>query len=447
MAADSRPNVVFMFSDQHRGMDVGYAGNPDVRTPNMDRLATEGMALPRTYANTPLCCPSRATLLTGQYPMSHTVIGNPLQLPTDVPSVGEAFRDAGYRTGYVGKWHLDGRPLDGFTPPGPRRQGFDDFWAVYNCSHDYFDAEYYRDDPTPIEFDGYAPAGYTDLALEFLEDSDTPFCLFLSWAPPHGPYDQVPDEYKNLYDAAELEMRPNTEPFFEFARERGFDDPRETVANYYAHITALDDQLGRLLDCLDEAGLAEDTIVVYTSDHGDMLFSQGYMKKEAPWEESINVPFVVRWPGEIPADTVDESLFSVVDMAPTVLSLAGVSPPAEMEGTDYAPVLRGEGASLPDSVFLTLPVPNNQAQAQGIPEWRGVRTDRYTYVRLQDGTPWLLYDNEDDPYQLQNLALQNDARAMREELDETLDDWLARRDDEFLSAEAHLRDLGRAEEL
>jgi arylsulfatase A-like enzyme len=427
-------------------MDVGYAGNPDVRTPNMDRLAAEGTSFPHTYANTPLCCPSRASLLTGQYPMSHTVIGNPLQLPTTVPSVGEAFNDAGYRTGYVGKWHLDGRPLDGFTPPGPRRQGFDDFWAAYNCSHDFFDAEYYRDDPEPIEFDGYAPAGYTDLALEFLENTETPFCLYLSWAPPHAPYGEVPDEYRDLYDSDDIEVRPNVEPTSEFARERGFDDARETLANYYAHITALDDQLGRLLDYLDESGLAEDTIVVYTSDHGDMLFSQGYMKKEVPWEESINVPFVVRWPDQIPAGAVEESVFSIVDMAPTMLSLAGVAPPTEMEGSDYAPVMRGEEGDVPDSVFLTLPVPNLQAQDQGVPEWRGVRTERYTYVRLRDGTPWLLYDNEADPYQLENLALRKEARDIRENLDDRLQEWLDRRNDEFRSAAEHLRDLSRAEE-
>lgn len=439
------PNVLFVFSDQHRGMDVGYAGNPDVRTPNLDRLASEGMSFPNAYANTPVCGPSRASLLTGQYPLSHTVVANDLPLPTEVPSVAKAFADAGYRTGYIGKWHLDGLPRDRWTPPGPRRQGFDDFWATFNCSHAYFDATYYRDDPQPIAFNQYEPIGQTDLALEFLEGCEQPFCLFLSYGPPHAPYDQVPTDYTETYEPDELAIRPNAEPTTQLTHDAKL-APRETIAHYYSHITAIDEQVGRLLDYLGETGLEENTIVAYSPDHGDMLWSHGYSKKEQPWEESINIPFAIRWPGEIPADTVERSVFSIVDMAPTLLSLADVTPPEAMEGTDYTQVMRGGDATVPDSVFLSLPVPNTQALSQGIPIWRGVRTERYTYARLRDGTPWVLYDNEEDPYQLRNLALQRHAREMREGLDATLNTWLEHRGDEVLSQEELIRTLGLVED-
>ncbi len=188
------PNLLLVFADQMRGMDMGCAGNPDVRTPAMDRLAKQGVRLTRCFATSPVCSPNRAILLTGTYPTTNRVPGNDLPLPSHLPSLGTIARGHGYRTAYIGKWHLDGVPRTKFTPPGPRRSGFD-FWAAYNCTHDYFHPKYYRDTPQVVEVDGYEPEVQTDLALAFLDeqrDAAEPFCLVLSWGPPHDPYDQVP---------------------------------------------------------------------------------------------------------------------------------------------------------------------------------------------------------------------------------------------------------------
>ncbi|MDQ3541482.1 MAG: sulfatase [Chloroflexota bacterium] len=303
MTTSRQPNVLFVFADQMRGMDLHCAGNPDVITPNLDRFAAEGTRFSRAFASVPVCTPSRAVMLTGRYPLANRVIGNDLPLSDDMPTIGEWFRDSGYRTGYIGKWHLDGVPRGRFTPPGSRRHGFD-HWAAYNCSHDYVRPEkWYRDDPAPVIIEGYEPEAQTTEALDFLATQDErPFCLVVSWGPPHDPYPMVPERYRERYDPQTLTLRPNVRPLRPATENlaRGL-EPRRTLADYYAAITALDEQFERLLDGLEAAGQAEHTIVVFTSDHGDQLWSHGTMKKQQPFEESIHIPLICRWPGRIPA--------------------------------------------------------------------------------------------------------------------------------------------------
>ncbi|MBC7319284.1 sulfatase [bacterium] len=445
------PNILLIFADQMRGMDMGCAGNPDVITPNMDRLAEEGMYFLKAYANTPVCTPSRGSLLTGLYPLSHLAITNDLPIATNIPSVGKILKEAGYYVGYIGKWHLDGVPRDKFTPPGPRRLGFDDFWAVWNCSHDYFNAYYYRDTPEPIPLRRYEPIGQTDLAIEFIEESlkekRLPFFLVLSWGPPHDPYWMVPEEYRSKYKPDEITLRPNVK--LGTKKLLGPKDanlsPKETIANYYAAITALDEQLGRILEFLNDNDLTNETIVIFTSDHGDMLWSQGMMKKEQPFEESINIPFVIRWPKHIPSGEKNNILISIVDIAPSILGLLGIKIPEEIEGTDLSRVILGLEDKGPDSVFLQEIVPVDEGYAQGIREWRGVRTSRYTYACWQTGEGWLLYDNETDPYQMENLIDNPKYRSVREEMERILQYWLKRTNDPFLKWDEHIRRLGLVE--
>jgi arylsulfatase A-like enzyme len=437
-----RPNLLFVFADQMRGMDMGCAGNPQVRTPAMDRLAGEGTRFSRAYANCPVCTPSRASLLTGQYPLTCRVIANDLPLPEDVLTIGQRAQQSGYRTGYVGKWHLDGVPRSRFTPPGPRRHGFD-YWRVWNCHHQYFQGKVYADTDQIIELPGYEPVAQTDLALEFIAaDDPRPFCLFLSFGPPHDPYEQVPEEYRALYDPQNIELRANARPIPPGPHDlSGQRDPRATLANYYAAITALDDQLGRLLDALGRSGRADNTIVVYTSDHGDMLWSQGMMKKQQPWEESILIPFLIRWPGHIPASRECDALLSVVDMAPSLLALMGREPLPAAEGADLSPIMRGAPPGGPDSVYLMDLVTMDEAHAQELREWRGIRTARHTYARFADGEGWMLYDNDTDPHQQQNLIHDPAAASLRDRLEAKLQHWLRRTNDSCRPWQDFIREL------
>ena len=438
-----RPNLLFVFADQMRGMDMACAGNPQVRTPTLDRLAGEGTLFTRAYANCPVCTPSRGTILTGRYPLSHRAVANDMPLPTDEVTIAHVLRDAGYRTGYVGKWHLDGVPRDRFTPPGPRRQGFD-FWAAWNCAHAYFRGKVFRDEPTPVELGGYEPVGHTDLAIEFLRRRDeSPFSLFLSWGTPHAPYGQVPEEYLGLYAPAGLELRPNaaSQPPEGFRRLADGPD-RQALAGYYAHITALDEQLARLLAVLDEQGAAGNTVVGFTSDHGDMLWSQGMCKKEQPWEEAIQIPLLVRWPGRVPAGRRCGELIGTADLAPTLLGLMEIEPPATMQGGELSRVVLSDEARGPESVLLLEPVIVDQGARQGVREWRGLRTKRYTYARWFDGAGWLLYDNDADPFQTENLIDSPAHAAVRADLERQLRGWLARTGDECLPWDETIRRLG-----
>jgi arylsulfatase A-like enzyme len=440
------PNILYVFADQMRASALGCMGDEGVRTPHLDRLAAQGVLFRNAIANTPVCTPSRASLLTGQHAWTCRCIVNDLRLPEDEISIADVLKGHGYRTGYVGKWHLDGISRHMFTPPGRRRHGFDDCWAAYNCHHDYLDCKYYLDDsPELIREPGYDADVQTDQAIGFIERCARtapadPWCLFLSWGPPHAPYRQVREEFLDMYPPEEIELRPNAQ---------GAD--RRAIAGYYAHCTAIDVNVGRLMQALDRLGLAQNTIFVFSSDHGDMLWSQGRVKKQQPWEESIHIPLIARWPACLPAGAVTDTLISVADYTPTLLGLAGLPVPESMNGVDLSGLLLetedegrlGTSARRPQSVFINEYVSFDQARTYQ--PWRGVRTERYTYARwLQGGA--LLYDNANDPYQLHNLAVEPGHEALLAEMEGELQGWLDRLDDPFTSGDEQIRRLGQWEE-
>ena len=430
------PNVLIVLSDQHRAMATSLDGNETVHTPTMERLAAEGVHCPHAYANSPICTPSRGTILTGQYPHRHGAVTNDVQMDTNVRTIGDAFADAGYESAWIGKWHLDGVPRDKYTPPGPRRHGFD-HWVTYNCHVDFFNGHYYvGEDDEKRRFDAYEPVALTDLALEFLaeqRDNDRPFFLVVSPHPPHAPYEDVPERYKTHYDADAIDVPPNVP-------EEERSEWAASLADYYAHVTAVDEQLGRLVKWVDDEGERQHTFVCYTSDHGDMFGAHGYWGKSQPYEESVNVPLVCRYPARLPAGDTYSGLVSLVDLAPTLCSLADVEDLPNAQGTDLSEVISAQtDESAPESVFLCYPIPTDNGARQDIPAWRAIRTAQYTYARTMDGEPWLCFDNEADPCQQTNLVDSPDATPLNHRLDAELDRWIQRSGDPAGDAPAYLR--------
>lgn len=431
-----RPNILFLMPDQHRYHAVGCMGNSEVRTPHLDKLASEGVILENTFANTPVCCPARAVLLTGQYCHRNGMVANDLRLREDHVTFAKVLRAAGYRTGFIGKWHLDGGAREpGYVPPGERRQGFE-FWAAHQCSHRHFDNHYFRDDPKPVKLGKFEAEGWADIAVEFLEASrsdNRPFYLTVQWGPPHDPY-KAPPEYTAQYAPDRLTMRANYRP--------GDRVPGpQAIAEYYGMITALDDQVGRLMKKLDDLGLREDTIVLYSSDHGDMLGSQGERLKRKPWEESIRVPGILRWPGHVKPATRSDVFFTHVDFAPTLLGMAGIRPPAAMQGSDLSkPIVTGKGPR-PDSAFFQIFGPFSGDGTHG--GWRGVRTKTHMYARYQD-KPWVLYDLEKDPFQKENLAGKPETAKVQAALERRLRRWMRETGDSWSFNWTHpVEDAGR----
>lgn len=443
-APAARPNIILLLPDQMRGSAMGVAGNPDVQSPNIDRLGREGIRFKRTYANVPVCCPARAILLTGTYPHVNGMVANDLRLRESETTLAEILRDAGYRTGFVGKWHLDGGPREpGFVPPGPRRQGFE-FWAAYECHHQHFLPYYFRDTPEMILVPKFEPEASCDFALEFIraQPREQPFFLMMQMGPPHDPYG-APDTYMKRYDPEKLTLRKNWQPNSEArpggnaipAQYRRPDIPggsyvktggREEIAAYYAAITAIDDQVGRLLKTLQELGQDENTIILFTSDHGDMLGSHGMRRKRKPHEESAGVPGLIRWPARIPQGRTVDTLFSHIDMPATLLGLAGLPVPKAMQGADLSRVALGQTTAGPAAVLLQIFVPFRPDQITT--PWRGIVTDRYTYARYENA-PWVLFDQQRDPWQMTNLAADPASAKLRTELDAQLAALMAEKRD------------------
>jgi len=422
-----KPNVVFVFADQWRAQAAGYAGDPNARTPNLDRLAGRSVNFTNAVSCCPVCSPYRASLLTGQYPLTHGVFLNDVPLQDEAVSLAQACRRAGYQTAYIGKWHLDGNHRSAFIPR-ERRQGFE-FWKALGCTHAYNNSLYYGDEEVKLRWDGYDAIAQTREARQYIRDhaGGPPFLLVLSWGPPHDPYGTAPQKYRDLFDPERIALRPNVP-------EQDRDKARQAAAGYYAHIAAIDDCIGELLDTLRQTGIERDTIFVFTSDHGDMLYSHGCQNKQRPYDESIRVPFLLRYPallGESGA-TIDMPINSP-DIMPTLLGLSGIPVPKTVEGIDFSGVLKG--APAPDSAALiACYAPFGQwTRARGGREYRGVRTRRYTYVRDLNG-PWLLYDNQSDPYQLKNVCNDPEHATVQTRLDALLSERLRAAKDEFLPA-------------
>jgi arylsulfatase A-like enzyme len=438
------PNILFVLADDHAAHAIGAYGSQINQTPNIDRLAAEGMRFRNAFVTNSICVPSRATTLTGQY--SH-VNGVPtLREPLDTSRMTfpKLLREAGYQTAIFGKWHLKTRPA-----------GFDHYEVLYA------QGEYYNPSLTSetdsVRYEGYVTDIITDRVLSWLSDGrdrDRPFMLMYHHKAPHADWEPGPD-HLTLYDdvtipepatlfddyagrtsaASTQEMtiayhlndrhlklvppRGLTED--QLAAWNAAYEPKNEafrrsnpagegyvrwqyqrfIKDYLRTIASVDDNLGRVLDYLDEAGLAENTVVVYSSDQGFFLGDHGWYDKRWMYEESLRIPLIVRWPGKIAGGSVNEDLVLNLDFAETFLELAGVPIPAGMQGRSLVPLLRGETpADWRDAIYY---------QYYAFPDWHwvprhyGVRTDQYKLVHYYQIGEWELFDLDADPHELRSV--------------------------------------------
>lgn len=428
MSKSSQPNILFIMSDDHAAHAMSCYGSRINETPNLDRIAQEGMRLDNCLCTNSICTPSRATILTGMYSHKNGVRTLADTLDTRREHVAKLLQAAGYQTAIVGKWHLG---HGGDSDP----TGFD-YWSVVPGQGKYHS-------PVFIEMGrrrtipGYATDIITDLSLEWLEQRDPtkPFFLMCHHKAPHRPWEpdqkharmyedvEIPepptfyDDYSNRgHAAAAAEMRIDRDLRFTDLKE----DPPEDLSsleqkrwNYQRYIkdylrcvASVDDNVGRLLEYLDEAGLAEDTVVIYTSDQGFFLGDHGWYDKRFFYEESLRMPFVVRYPREIAAGSTSSEIVLNTDFAPLFLDFAGVEVPDWMQGRSFRSILRGDRpedwrASMYYRYYM-------HGGEHNVYAHYGVRTDRYKLIYYYKDDPgpteWELFDLEEDPYEMRNVV-------------------------------------------
>lgn len=433
-----KPNLLFVFTDQQSFDMLGCYGNRQIQTPNIDRLADEGVRFEYCISSNPVCSPMRGMLFSGQHPLKNGIITNDIQmLPGKGRYFGEVLHNNGYRTGYIGKWHMHGGDRNRPVPPGPYRYGFNETFITDNCSLNYDpDSCFYFDQYSgrKIKYNQWEVYGQTEQAKEFIQKSppDRPWALFISWHPPHdhkgGKYTTLPD-LENLYDPDKITLRPSMP-----------DTPqiRKDMQGYMGMITGCDTAFGQLMDTLKKQGMDDNTIVVFTSDHGDLHGAHGRpWAKSFPEDESCRVPLIIRYPEKLHPRT-SELLVGTLDLMPTLLGMMGLPIPDSCDGQNLTPHIIARNDDAVESVPLFY----------FIPSWRGVFTKDFTYskrgpINHKDKQDWnCLYDRKDDPHQLKNRYYDNRYAGKREELDTLMNQWLDRFNDPFLNGYEFINLLG-----
>lgn len=442
-----KPNLVIVVADQLRYQSCGFAGDALAGTPNIDRFAKQSLSFRQAVSSHPVCAPFRATLMTGKYSSSTGMVINELRLSPEHQCFGHSLTRGGYQTAMIGKWHMwanqlggHDRTVNGFIPPGAYRLGFDGLWAGYNFNHDYYNSPYFRDTPERLTYKEYEPDAQTNMAIDWIRQNratEQPFAAFLLWGPPHPPWtpENVPKEDMEAFRGTHFPTPPN----FSLQQDphadawgrlpKGFaENWPEMLRIYYAQTRSIDRAFGRLLAALDSMGLAEDTIVVFTSDHGEMFGAQGRFAKNIFYEESVRVPFLIRWPGHVKPG-VSEACFNSPDIMPTLLGLMGLPVPRTAEGTDYSGHITGKSSRTPEAAFLQ-GMGTTAAWRDGS-EWRGLRDGRFTYATYHADGAELLFDNVADPYQMRNLAGERAQRSKLQHYREQLRRWRKEHNDTF----------------
>ena len=448
-----RPNILFILTDDHASHAIGAYGSRINETPNLDRIASGGTRFDNCFCTNSICSPSRASILTGTY--NHVNGVTTLDTPFDgrQTTFPKRLQDAGYETAMIGKWHLG---HGGHADP----TGFD-YWNVLPGQGDYHDPEMIEMGETR-RYEGYATDLITDMSLDWLRnrDEDRPFLLMCHHKAPHRPWEpdaahasmyddvEIPepetldDDYAHRSRAAagakmrvdrDLTLTDLKEPVPEGltpAEERSWKYQRY-IKDYLRCVASVDDNVGRLLDYLDEEGIADDTIVVYSSDQGFFLGDHGWYDKRFMYEESLRMPYLMRYPRRMEAGTVEDAMILNVDFAPTFLELAGVAVPEEMQGRSFAPLLEGRR---PDDWQTAMYYRYWMHMTEhAVPAHYGVRTERYKLIyyygdglgqnrALDERTEpeWELFDLESDPLEMRDVYADPTYADMVVELKEAL---------------------------
>jgi choline-sulfatase len=405
----SRPNILILIGDDHAGGTLGIDGDPRRATPNLDRMAKQGVRFDRAYCNSPLCTPSRQSFITGKLPHAVGVTRLTTPLPDDAVTLGDWLGGLGYTTGAIGKMHFNGPSAHGFAERADTPE-----WEHHLKQHPPKGGDRRRPwrpfvDPAAVWLNAAcAPAGLPEAAMEaayfadragefFRSHRDEPFALVVGFHEPHSPF-RFPDEWQGRYrpedfplpPVSDLDRREQPRIFAPLnARE-----VQGIQAAYFTSLSFVDREVGRILDALDASGLAQDTIVVYLGDNGYMLGQHGRFEKHVLYESAVRVPLIVRWPRRLPEGRRVAAMVELVDVLPTLMDLCGLPAPPDLHGRSLVPLLKGEpGATGRDVVFSEYPE-NEEAMA---------RSDRYKLIvgtgrrKRQDG--YLAVDPPTDPYQ------------------------------------------------
>jgi uncharacterized sulfatase len=438
--SQNRPNIVFLFSDQQRYDTVScYGAAPGASfglTPRIDRLAEEGVRFDLAMTCQPVCGPARACLQTGLYPDGIGCPVNDRALPAGIPTIADRLNEAGYETAYVGKWHLASNrsfaspPLpdsaDYKTKPVPpeRRGGWRDYWMAADVleftSHGY-GGYVYDGDGRRVEFDGYRADFLADCAADYIRrEKRGPFCLFVSWLEPHYQNDrehcEAPEGWRERY---ERYVVPGD-------LEGTAGDWRKEMPDYLACCRSLDENAGRIFDALKETGAYENTLIVYTSDHGCHFRTRNGEYKRSAHDASLHVPLVIRGPGFTGGKPVRQ-LTSLIDLPPTLLEAAGIPIPPEFPGLPLQRLAARPDIPLRDEVYV---------QISEAGDGRAIRTKTHTICAMFEGTSLreaYVYDNTADPYQRRNLAGLDEYAVLRRELRDHLEAAILREEGKRIS--------------
>jgi len=422
LASEDLPNVMVILSDDHRWDAMSSTGHPFIQTPNLDRLADEGILFENAFVTTSLCSPSRASFLTGQYAHTHGVRNNLTPWNNKNVTFLEMLKRAGYRTAFIGKWHMPG--------PLPKLRGVDRFitFTIQAGQGRYFHCPLVVDGKEVPSRKPYITEELTDYAVEFIRSGEgNPFCLFLSHKAVHHQF-KPPPGLDDLYKEVPLALPPEADPWIAFTKGQiwsGVFGPIQPLyRNYCETVVALDQEIGRLLRELDRLGLTRNTIVVYASDNGYFWGEHRLLDKRWAYEESIRIPMIIRYPAaSVRPGTRAKQMVLNIDVAPTLLDLAGVPPSPFMEGRSMTPILRDTLAPWRDAwlyeYFKDFPY--------NVPELRAVRTERFKYIDYQGRMPDELFDVIHDPREKQNLWNSHEAGEQLPILRQLLEDLRERK--------------------